>query len=343
MKSVLKYGSYVISLIGLIISLNKIFNVLGGRFYKHLKEYTLHPGQNISSETIAPIFFVHKEKQECSLIIKYFVKFISNELRMKSITRSKLITYFTDSTSQSLDKQKITNTIEKAISHLPAPDLEKLSHYCSAQNSRKPLIHQLIIDQLTLWQLDSDKETKSIFEAIKDKWIGIVHWNASEFKFTLNQSKFEKLIEEKFSHPQPSLLETRSDIQDDNSILLLPKGNLELLKDSILAHAFKAHQINQLPAQVEVILKEQVKSNFIKRFLKRDLKSNRKIDYGIKYKIIDDILNFSGMVKRNLEGKSLVLQIITTRNRIMKEIWFHGTSESVAPKNIANENYYEVF
>jgi len=345
MKSLLKYGSSVISIIGLIISLNKIFNILGGRFYKHPKEYLLHPGQNISSETIAPIFFVQKEKQECNLIIKHLEKFISNELQIKSISRSKLFNYFTiDSSGKSiLDKPKLINRIQTVVSNLPPKNIKELSYYCSTQNSRKPLINQLIIDQLTLWQLDSDKETKSIFESIKNKWIDIAHWDSSESKFALNKIKFERLIEEKVSLSQPSLLGRKSDLQDDNSTLLLSEGNFELIKDSILAYAFKAHQIDQLPAQVEVIMKEQVKSNFIKRFLKRDLKSNRKIDYGIKFKISNDILNFSGMVKSNFEEKNLVIQIITTRNRIMKEIWLHGASEPVAPKNLLSENYYEVF
>jgi len=118
------------------------------------------------------------------------------------------------------------------------------------------------------------------------------------------------------------------------------------LGDSILAYAFRIHQISREPARVEVILKEKVKSNFVKRFLKRDLKSNYKINYGINYEITDDVLNFSGVAKSNLEGKILVVQILTTRNRILKEIWIRGAPQSISDQETIvdiSENNYEAY
>jgi len=327
LKLMLKYGSYVVSLFGLLIILNKILNVLGGKFYKHPKEYVLNPGEKITPEIIAPIFFVHKEKQESNLILRFLEKYTGKKLESKSV----FLDYFMDSSGKVLEKQKVLNTIQTVVSRLPLKDKENLSHYCSSQNSRKWLIEQLIYDQLTLWQLDGDKETKSIFKKIKDKWTEVLDWDPSLSRFALNQNKFEQLVEENCSlFTQPELC--------DDSLLLSPGFNMALLRDSILAYAFRFHQISKEPARVEVIMKEQLKSNFVKRLLKRDLESIRQINYGIKYKITNDILNFSGIPKNNLAGKNLVIHISTARNRILKEIWICGARESLMNQEIGLDN-----
>ncbi len=85
-------------------------------------------------------------------------------------------------------------------------------------------------------------------------------------------------------------------------------------------------------------MKEQVRRNFIYRLLKKDLKDLHKVDYGMECMITNDILNFYGIAKRNLEGKNLVVQITTDRNRILKEIWIRGT-----PQPITEETFSESF
>jgi len=350
LKLLLRYGSYVISFIGLVISLNKIFNIFARKIYKHPKEYILNPGEKITSENISPIFFINKEKQEAGLILKHLEKYISKQLQLKSITKPKLINYFMDSTSKELDKQSIIKTIKTVIPSLSLRNKQELSLYCSAQNPRKPLIHQLIIDQIILWQLDHDKGTKSIFNKVKSRWTEMIYWDISLSKFALNNNKFENIVQENYFHTRPSSsrkdsLLTKSELSDDSS-LFLSGINLNLLGDSILAYAFRIHQISREPARVEVILKEKVKSNLVKRFLKRDLKSNYKINYGINYEITDDVLNFSGVAKSNVEGKTLVVQILTTRNRILKEIWIRGAPQSISDQETIvdiSENNYEAY
>jgi len=340
-KLLLRYGSYVISLLGLLISLNKILNIVTQKTYKHPKEYMLNIGEKISSETISPIFFVRKEKQELEFIIKHLEKYISNKLQLKSLTRSNIVDYFIDSDSQELDKQQILNTIQTIVSQLPFEIKEKeLSSYCSAQNSKKSLIQQIALDRLTLWQLDQNKETKSVFKKVKDKWVNMITWDTSLSKFTLTENKFEKIVEDTISHSQLSSSQflTKSELQDDSTIALTPGINLSLLRDSILAYAFQNHQINMSPVQVEVSMKEQVKTNFILTILKYDLMNVHKIKYGIKYHIADGQLNFSGFAKHDLEAKTLVVQIATTKNRILKEIFIRG-----APKSLANQEAIAIF
>jgi len=324
LKLLTKYGSYVISFIGVVLSLNKIFNVIGKGYYKHPKEYILDSGENITSETIAPIFFIHKEKRERNLLLKHLEKYLSRRLQLKKIKRSTLVTYFANSDSKQLDQQKIVNTLEEIVSELSTKDRKILSNYCSTKNPRKSLIDQLIVDQLILWQLAQDKETKSIFNKVKGKWTHMVHWNSSLSKFTLNQTKFEKVLEENVPSSQK---DSTLQLNDDSSTLLISERvNLDLLKGSVLAYAFETHQIDSLPAKVDVSMKEQIEHNFIWRFLKRDLKKIDKVNYGINWDITDDTLSFSGIAKSNLEGKNLVIQISTSRDWILKEIWIRGTS-----------------
>jgi len=344
LKLLLKYLSSLLSIVGLIVSLNKIWNIVGQKFYKHPKEYVLNSGEKLTAETIAPIFFIGKEKQEAKLIIKHLEKHISDQLQLESITRSQFINYFIlDSDQKELDKQKIFNIIDDVIQSLPPKDKENLERYCSVKKSRKLFIQQLIIDQLILWQLDQDLQTKSVFEKIKDRWSEITYWDPSFSLFSLNQDKFDQILKEKSSSPDFDLSQT-----NDTSLLMPGEINSNLLQDSVLAFTSGVHQISESPLQVGVSMKEQVKSNILFKLLKLDLLSTHKIDYGINYSIADDILNFTGIAKEYLQGRTLVIQITTIRNRILKEIRIHGIPESPMNKQeitdyLSNENKYEAF
>jgi len=192
---------------------------------------------------------------------------------------------------------------------------------------------------MTLWQLDQDPETKSTFNSLKKELTEIVSWNALLSKFTINQDKFHQIIEK----------EKSSSTVTEQTSLLITRGDTNLLKDSIIAHVFGMHQINASPLRAEVHMKEEIKANSLFKFLKMNLLNTHKINYGIDYEINDDILNFSGVANSYLEGKTLVIQIVTRRNRILKEIRVHGkNSENMrnsqrSPDHVSNENHYEVF
>ena len=69
--------------------------------------------------------------------------------------------------------------------------------------------------------------------------------------------------------------------------------------------------------------------NIVSRFFKLDLRplalgSSSKIGYGIKYKILDDVLRFSGFVNRDMKDKTIVVQVMNKRGKILKELWIRG-------------------
>jgi len=334
----IRYSPYLISALGIIVSLNKILNLICQLFYKHPKEYVLNTGEKVTPENIAPIFFVAKEKQERNLIIRYLEKHVSTRLKAESITRSQLINYFT--VEGELDKQKVLNIADEVIDNLPLKEKIQLERYCSAKKSKKPFIQQLIINQLTLWKLNYNPETKSLFNKMKDKWTEVASWNSSLSKFTINQDNFNQIFKAKSTS---AVLDENN--KNDTFLLISEEINLNLLQDALIAYVFGLHQINESPLEVDVSMKEQVESNILFRLLKMNLLRTHKINYGIKYKIIDDVLHFSGVAKDYLQGKTLVIQIATIRNRILKEIRIHGTSESIMnhQDDASNENNYEVY
>jgi len=226
------------------------------------------------------------------------------------------------------DKQKIIEKIEETVAGLSVSEKKELRFYCSSIVSRKRFIQQLVVNQITFLKFNQEKETKSLFEKIKDEWINMIYWDVQNSKFALNQKKLERALREKRETAM-----TRLNVLQ-NEPLLENRINMDLLEDCLLAYAFEQHQIDRYPVQVEISMKQQVSSNSLWRFLKFDLKNmnigeKNKMDYGIHYKIKDNILSFSGMTENYLEGETLVVQVATTRHKIMKEIWTNGDSDAL--------------
>jgi len=329
LKLILKYSPYILTLVGLLVSANKIFNILGKRIYKHPKEYVLNPCEEIIEGVIFPIFFVRQEKEERNFILKHLVN------------KGRLLDSFIDSERNELDKQRIIEKIEGFVGQMSREEKKKLELYCSAKNSRKVLIQQLVIDKMLLLQLSKDKKTKEIFEKMKDDWIDVVYWDVSTSKFALNLAKFDKLLEEKgvISNNSSVLLEDTNTSRESllNKSTMIPGVNLPLLKDSLLAYSFEQHQINKSPLGVEIHLKQQVPSNCLWRFLKFDLRSitvgnKNKVDYGINYRVAQSMLSFCGITSGDLEGKTIIVQITNTNQKILKEIWIYGNSDDIFEK-----------
>lgn len=329
LKQILKYGGTILTALGVTISVNSFLNIFGKSWYKHAKEYVLNSGEKLTPETIFPIFFVNKEKQETSYIMKHLQKFISFKKQTYAVTRSAFLNYYMDSTGKELQKQKILDDIQGIVSRLPIAEKRDLIKYLS-DPAKKPRIQQLVIDQISLWQLDQDLETKSMFEKIKDKWADMIYYDSSDSKFALDQSKFAKVLQNQLSISNPAVYKpwqssSEESLLTDDSSLTFSGINLSLLQDAILAYAFEQHQIDEPAHRVEVSTKLQVSSNFLMRFLKRDLQSPGKIDFGFSSKLCNDILNFTGTPEISLQGRTLVVQIATTRSLILKEIWIRGT------------------
>ena len=129
--------------------------------------------------------------------------------------------------------------------------------------------------------------------------------------------------------------------------------NIDLLGNALVAWAFKKHHINNDIMRVNIIPREQgsgylLLPGVLNRFFKFDLDTlflskGNQIGYGITYTVVDDVLVFSGVPNRNLLGKTLVVQIVTKRDRILKELWLSEVGTCLEQKALPNkEILYEM-
>ena len=313
LKLVMKYIPYILTLLGLFVSANKIFNILRKGFYKHSKEFYIGVGEEISENVIFPVSFIREEQKQSQLILKQFSKDVN-------------VTDFLDQGRKILEKEKIISKIKEVVQKMSSNVRKQIRLYPS------PIIDQIIVNKFVWMQLDSEKETqtRSLFESLKADCLEVVERDPSSASsgFTINQNKLNKLIKRMQMLPRQ-----RNSTLEESLIshqLDAPEGvNIHLLKDAILAFAFENHSIDLSPISIDIGVRQKVPANFLFRFLKLDLREiyldyKNKMNYGINYQIIDDKLCFYGVAQNYLKGKTLVVQIKNRKHRIMKEIWIHG-------------------
>ena len=124
--------------------------------------------------------------------------------------------------------------------------------------------------------------------------------------------------------------------------------NSSLLQHALVGHAFKQQHLNAKIAFVNVLSKEQMNKymcvpNFLASFLKLDLQpilstKGHKIGYGIRYKIIGDVLRFSGVVDESIKNKTIVIQIVKKGGKILREIWIKGIEPEVELESLVSNN-----
>ncbi len=110
--------------------------------------------------------------------------------------------------------------------------------------------------------------------------------------------------------------------------------NVELLKRGLCAHIFDQHVIKKSLIETEIHINQKRKHSSIalakiKEFLKKDLvvmKGGGKGGggYGVKYEIVQGTLYFSGVVEEEFIDKTIVIQFMTHRGRILKEVHISG-------------------
>jgi len=302
LKLLWRYSPYILTLIGLLISTNKILNILKKDKYKHPKEYKLGVGEEISSEVIYPVSFIREEIRQSQLVLKHIKK--------------KNLKDFLDEGSRVINKQKIIDSVQEVL-------LMKVREKISLKSIS--LIEQIIINKFVQMQLNSKKEKKTrlLFERLKLNCFEIIEKDQlNSSGFCVNETKLKKLL-------QVSTLRKES-LEEP----LIPEGvNVDLLKDAMIAFAFESHTMNVSPVSVDIVVKEQMPiRGILFKFFKMDLRSvwlnhNNRIDYGINYKIIENKLCFYGNVLEIFKNKTLVVQIMNHRHRILKEIWMKGVSQ----------------
>jgi len=160
-KLVMRYSPYILTLIGLFVSANKIFNILKKGFYKHSKEFSISVGQEISENVIFPISFIREETKQSRLVLKQFGNIN--------------LTDFID--GQRIDKEKIFSRIKETIMNMSAEIKKQITLYPNQ------IIDSIIVNKFVWMQLDlgSEIKTKSFFEELKADCLELVERHASGF------------------------------------------------------------------------------------------------------------------------------------------------------------------
>jgi len=318
LKLLKQYGPYILTMIGLIVYANKIYNILCKKRYRYPKDIFVNVGEEIHAPRIA---FIRQEKIEAQRILKQLRLNISRELNKGSIKNIDLAKYFLDEEGLTLDKIKLREKVEEVLRK--TVNQKKLGQYKHKVKTGQNLVDRLIFGQLCLWYLENDKEAKNMFDKIKDQWTELVDWDDHAL-CRINESQFNKLISERQDLNHSSLKEE----------LISRDMNMDLLKDVIEAYAMNNQHVDYSMIGSHIVVKEKVGTNILKEFLKLDLKNinlseKGKMGYGIAYKIQNDQLSFYGVPEENFDEKTMVLQITDNRHRILKELWFVGVSKDI--------------
>ena len=326
----------ILTAIGTWYTINKIYNILAKKSYVHPKIFQVEVEKEITPQTIYPIGFIAEEIAESKFILKKVEEYVKKTFKLKN--NKQMINFFIAHSGNLLNKTLILKTIEETISLLqPTVIKQKIQLYLPGINSRKEIIEQLIINELTLryLNLSQDKATKEIFQKLKNKWPEIIEFNSSS-KFVVNRAKLlnklskyniSKEVDDSKNSEEVPLINTKN-----NKVV-----NLELLEDAFLAYGFHYQNFNLhfLDVRIEFRQKavKQTKLSFFKRFFKLNLKSNDFMDkglcYSVYFKMEDNTLTFYGTPHRNLAGKTLVFQITNKRGKILRELWINGVLNEI--------------
>jgi len=211
------------------------------------------------------------------------------------------------------------------------------------------------LNKIVEWKLNliEEKATKQIFEQIKSKWYEVIDWNHSGFIVNLNKLvPVLKSIDKSSTH---LLLGNKDDESYTEEFIPKSSVNMRLLQDAIIGFAFERYNLDANAVDVDIQVCEKIPKGFIKRFVKKDLRiisqnDKNKIDYGISCKIKNSTLNVSGVPDEEFKEKTIVIQIYSRRQRILKELWIHEMSRKMVSEqkirnkeSIARGNTYEIF
>jgi len=163
------------------------------------------------------------------------------------------------------------------------------------------------------------------------KIVGSILLIGISIRLIINESRLKQLLENQgcdvLKTVHNSMVENEENLQTP---LVMNKDESEvdvnLLKDALLAYVFYRHHVDFLAENVQVNMKYKVEGNFISRFLKFNLKDSQKykVGYGLEHTIKNDILRFSGFMDKKFNQKTLVIQITSIKQKILKGVWVYG-------------------
>ena len=299
-KLVMRYSPYLLTALGLLVSANKIINIFCKKRYRHLKDVSVRVGEEITSSIIFPMRFIAEEKAEGELILRNLLF------------------------SEKFDEEKVRKAIQDIVNGLDPKVKQKFKLYFQEGSGQKR-VEQYVLNQVTMQQLNSteEKSTRDLFDKIKGDWAEFIEFDEDFSCFKINETRLDALLAQ---------TQERKDHQDLTDHLL-SSTNLDLLKKALVVYVTKHHEIEDLEWKVAVELKMKIQRNPLFTFLKLDLQKipngeKSQKAYGIDYHIQEDHLIVSGTPHANFEGRTVVLQGLSERQRILKELWIHGVSSS---------------
>ena len=312
LKLLMKYSPYILTMIGLVVYANKIYNILGKKRYRYPKDFYLNVGEEIGTgnNIIPPIAFIEQERRESEIILK--------QLR-QSVGKSgdlDLAKHFVNHESHRIDKLELVNKIGEALQG----SKQRLPLYSQRSEMSRNIIHQIIFNKLTLCHLQTNSETRRVFLQVKENWTDLVDWDNNAL-CTVNEGRLQGLMR-----------------NSSNGYYSQMTDNLPLLKDAIEAYAFMNQHVDYLAIRAHVVVRERVGQNGLKEFFKVDLENvNFDNGYGINWKIENDKLHFYGTPEEKFENRSLVIQVTDLKHKILKEVWIIGACDK------SNENGSDSF
>ena len=352
---------------------DKVYNVLGKKYYTYPVTLKIVPGQEISRNTIFPIALITEEVQDLSKIILTAIK---QDLGQGSAYSDKqLIEYLTDIGGGDLNKQRLSEMIQDIVVQ---QSKARISQYYKGKGFNKNSVLQLIVNKLTMERIKfrQEKMTFSIFEKIKSKWIDLVDMNPDSDGFVIRDDSLaeelqahkinltssgnqgdtthEYSLDEKIAEDDTESLArkvpTKSSIEKE--LMISPgsgsKINVGLLKDAILAHAFDSQNLFTSKHDIKIQSNEKTETkSFIMKFLKFDLKSlvvhsTKRLGYGLKYGIIRNQIVFYGKFQEQFENKTMVIQILSKGGFILRELSIHGHINDVRSESIFIESIQDI-
>jgi len=376
LKLVMRFAPYILTVIGFYISANRIYNIVLKKSYRNPKNFYAEVGKEITDKEIFPVSFIKEEKRESKLIMKYLARSVVKELDLIDTHKYQVPFYFADPISHHLNKARIVQVIEDVVvNDVKFEDKKKLRLYLSGDQACKGLIVQLVVNEIVMLQLNLHQEetTKSVFNKIKRNWTEIIERDESKYvvdKSKLNQVLIQKLGNSEFltaalnqenyenlfeNNESPILYEENysegSSASSGKVRRALDKGFLEyenkdsllnmgLLEDALIAFAFECQSLDVSAIDTVVFVGQKVERNILYNFMKRDIKEIRFGEkYGIHHRVQNETLHFYGCPEERFNGKIMVVQIKTRKERILREIWIYGVGKENDEQQLMRESH----
>ncbi len=170
LRLLMKYGSTLVSLIGAWLFTNKIFNIVGKRWYKHAKEFKVRIGSDVElTKSIFPISFVDQETKISQIIKHKLEDKISLELNERPLKPTSFIGYYFKANGE-FTKEKFEDDFEGVITQILVN--EEYKQYKTNTLIRKELIKELTLNLIIYAHLSQpqEKRTFDVFKSLKNKW-----------------------------------------------------------------------------------------------------------------------------------------------------------------------------